>query len=61
MGITSCSGKRKFFSEEVAQMHADEINLEKGYEFIFIYKCNKCNGYHLTHQKKCGNSSVGRA
>jgi len=49
-GQVQCVKKVRFFSEWVAQLRADDINLEYGYEKVFVYKCNCCQDFHLTSQ-----------
>lgn len=48
----TCLSKAIFYSEFSAQLRADELNLNQGYEKFSIYKCNCCHFYHLTTQKK---------
>ena len=47
-GQVKCVSKFRFYSEQSAQWRADDINLEYGYEKIFVYKCNHCQDFHLT-------------
>lgn len=50
-GQVQCVSKTRFFSERSAQVKADDINFEHGYELIFVYKCNICHDFHLTSKK----------
>ena len=50
-GQVRCVNKSQFFSEQVAEIRAADLNLEFGYERFRAYKCNCCNHYHLTTQK----------
>jgi hypothetical protein len=50
-GQVQCVSKTRFFSEQSAQLRADDINFEYGYEKVFVYKCNNCLDFHLTRQR----------
>ena len=50
--ILICSSKAQFFHEWTAQLRADEINFDIGYNRLFVYNCKFCGFYHLTSNKK---------
>jgi len=50
-GQVQCVTKQQFYSENVAQNRADQINFDLGYEKIFVYRCNCCQCFHLTRTK----------
>ena len=46
-----CVSKAQFFSEEMAEFRAGDLNFEYGYQKFSVYRCNCCHFYHLTTQK----------
>ena len=49
---TKCLLKTQFYSEWLAEAKAADINLDFGYEKLFVYRCQSCGFYHLTSQNK---------
>ncbi len=47
---TKCRDKKKFKNQQEAQKRAEEIEL-KGTK-LYYYKCNACDGWHLTKKTK---------
>lgn len=48
----TCTSKIVYYHKQFAQLRADELNFDHGFEKFFIYKCNHCKFYHLTTHPK---------
>ena len=50
--------KQSYLTEKEAITRRDIILKEKGKK-LFVYKCDKCNNYHLTHKDFNNNNNIG--
>ena len=54
---TICKAKKKFNSNKEAELKALEIKNDSG-NILYHYKCNACNGWHLTKRTEKERKSI---
>jgi hypothetical protein len=45
-----CGKKKRYNTEAQAREMSNKLMNEEGEEFLRMYKCPLCDGWHLTHQ-----------
>ena len=50
----ACNRKRRYASEAEAKKAAERSSRRKDAPKIFVYRCEYCGGWHLTHHRPRG-------
>lgn len=50
----ACTRKRRYASEAEAKKAAERSSRRKDAPKIFVYRCEYCGGWHLTHHRPSG-------